>query len=49
VLPNVQFAPGANRYFTSGAPETFQAMLKRLIGVEAEVSQVTLEASNHAP
>jgi glutamate racemase len=49
VLPNVQFAPGANRYFTSGAPETFQAMLKRLIGVEAEVAQVTLEASNHAP
>jgi glutamate racemase len=38
VLPtSVQPAPKPNRYFTSGSPEQFQAMLKRLISVEAEV------------
>ncbi len=35
--PGANPASGANRYFTSGSPERFQAMLKRLIGVEADV------------
>lgn len=49
VLPDVPFAPGANRYITSGAPDAFRAMLKRLIGVEAEVEQVMLETSRVEP
>ncbi len=37
VLPNVPFAAGSNRYYTSGLPEVFQSMLKRLIDVETEI------------
>jgi glutamate racemase len=44
VLPS-GFQPmrGENRYFTSGAPEAFQATLKRLIGVEATVEAAMRE------
>ncbi|HVU14037.1 MAG TPA: glutamate racemase [Phototrophicaceae bacterium] len=38
VLPNVPFSGGINRYYTSGSPEAFQTMLKRLIDVGAEVA-----------
>lgn len=45
VLPSgIRPNTGANRYFTSGDPTAFQAMLKRLIDVDSEVSQVTLDA-----
>jgi glutamate racemase len=37
--PNIRPVKEAHRYFTSGSPEQFQATLKRLIGIEAEVSK----------
>ena len=47
VLPTSRgSAPAANRYFTSGSPAQFQMMLKRLIGVDAEVETVHLLHSN---
>ena len=43
VLPSsLHTAAGINRYFTSGSPEQLQAMLKGLIGVEAEVALASL-------
>ncbi|MEO8395783.1 MAG: glutamate racemase [Chloroflexota bacterium] len=35
--PSVHAEAGINRYYTSGSPEQLQAMLKELIGVDAEV------------
>jgi len=44
--PSVHPEAGLNRYFTSGSPESLQAMLKALIGVEAEVALSPLSAGD---